>query len=442
MNGTPLSNHYTLPGVMHYLQTEFTKNERDRINWELERCEMKCKIAKLEGENRDLRYQLLKLQNNDASNSVKEEPEFSESSLIRAKASVQENVKEIVYLLKNPNITEQLDSWSNKQHHIHNLEKLNLNGDDSPLPINSAYNGENCSSKLLKFYQNHMLSVENNKDIKFKSMINNEGTKYFENSKNILNIFWLDSERFITIEQQDLKLWNINKLMPIYIWNLFSSFYIPSVKIEIVDFKNKWLLFKFANKIFIWKLQITSTKISKLEELEIKLQQNSCMNCCFGITENSIIVFYGNPFYLQIYSFQGSSLQRVDLSKMIPLNLPIFDLELRSRMLINKQASQLLIQISNYLLIYSFDQKSIKLIYLSNNIENLLLIDSKNWLLLMYADSIVEVRSLNELDKILKTLKRDKSIGNYNNGIEFHTADDLLNNNEDVAYLQKLLEFL
>lgn len=58
LNSPPASATYTLPGVMHYLQTEFTRNERDRIGWELERSEMKTRIAQLEGENRTLRYQL------------------------------------------------------------------------------------------------------------------------------------------------------------------------------------------------------------------------------------------------------------------------------------------------------------------------------------------------------------------------------------------------
>lgn len=39
---------------MRYLQTEWQRNERDRIQWELERAEMKTRIAKLEGEKRGL----------------------------------------------------------------------------------------------------------------------------------------------------------------------------------------------------------------------------------------------------------------------------------------------------------------------------------------------------------------------------------------------------
>ena len=37
---------------MRFLQTEWHKHERDRNNWEIERAEMKARIAKLEGEDR------------------------------------------------------------------------------------------------------------------------------------------------------------------------------------------------------------------------------------------------------------------------------------------------------------------------------------------------------------------------------------------------------
>ncbi|CCG80552.1 WD domain protein [Taphrina deformans PYCC 5710] len=45
---TPL----TLPNVIHFLQNESSRYERDRNFWELERAEMKARIAKLEGERK------------------------------------------------------------------------------------------------------------------------------------------------------------------------------------------------------------------------------------------------------------------------------------------------------------------------------------------------------------------------------------------------------
>lgn len=114
---------------MHYLQTEFTKNERDRINWELERCEMKARIAQLEGENRDLRYELIKLRQSNLQMEPKNHDDinFSEPQLLNSKLSVQENVKEIIYLLKSPQVTEKLDSWNNRSSSLHFLETMNLN---------------------------------------------------------------------------------------------------------------------------------------------------------------------------------------------------------------------------------------------------------------------------------------------------------------------------
>ncbi|CAI4921337.1 BTE_HP_G0221930.mRNA.1.CDS.1 [Saccharomyces cerevisiae] len=65
INQAHVHPHYTLPGVMHYLQNGFTKNERDRITWELE-------AVSPEGE--------------------KEEKHVPDS-LLQSKLAVQENVK-------------------------------------------------------------------------------------------------------------------------------------------------------------------------------------------------------------------------------------------------------------------------------------------------------------------------------------------------------------
>ncbi|CAI4677490.1 AKR_collapsed_G0041360.mRNA.1.CDS.1 [Saccharomyces cerevisiae] len=110
INQAHVHPHYTLPGVMHYLQTEFTKNERDRITWELERSEMKARIAELEGENRDLKHQLNQIQSKAVSPEGEKEEKHVPDSLLQSKLAVQENVKEIIYLLKGPNTVNQLES--------------------------------------------------------------------------------------------------------------------------------------------------------------------------------------------------------------------------------------------------------------------------------------------------------------------------------------------
>lgn len=132
-NQSRLHPHYTLPGVMHYLQTEFTKNERDRITWELERAEMKARIAQLEGENKDLHYRLAKL-DVQKSGSI-EEPDKRNvsgddlSDLLKSKMAVQESVKEIIYLFKSPEVASRFGSLNEERDSLHELQKLNLNQD-------------------------------------------------------------------------------------------------------------------------------------------------------------------------------------------------------------------------------------------------------------------------------------------------------------------------
>lgn len=48
----PAATEYTLQGVMRFLQTEWHRHERDRNAWEIDRQEMKSRIANLEGQAR------------------------------------------------------------------------------------------------------------------------------------------------------------------------------------------------------------------------------------------------------------------------------------------------------------------------------------------------------------------------------------------------------
>lgn len=131
-NQSHMQPHYTLPGVMHYLQSEFTKNERDRIAWELERSEMKARIAQLEGENKDLHHEIMMLEAGHRPGSVKiVDTEKAASGdltgLLKSKLAVQESVKEIIYLFKSPNVATQMHTLNGKGDAIHELQKLNLN---------------------------------------------------------------------------------------------------------------------------------------------------------------------------------------------------------------------------------------------------------------------------------------------------------------------------
>lgn len=132
MNNQPrLQPHYSLPGVMHYLQTEFTKNERDRITWELERAEMKARIAQLEGENKDLHYKLMKYDMQIAGSNERSEAKNVGGDylpdLLKSKMAVQESVKEIIYLFKSPEVATQFGSLNEERDPLHEMQKLNLN---------------------------------------------------------------------------------------------------------------------------------------------------------------------------------------------------------------------------------------------------------------------------------------------------------------------------
>jgi striatin 1/3/4 len=48
----PPATEYTLQGVMRFLQTEWHRHERDRNAWEIEKQEMRGRIANLEGQVR------------------------------------------------------------------------------------------------------------------------------------------------------------------------------------------------------------------------------------------------------------------------------------------------------------------------------------------------------------------------------------------------------
>ncbi|KAK9452161.1 Striatin family-domain-containing protein [Limtongia smithiae] len=54
----PPGQDYTLQGVMRYLQTQWQRTEKSRIQWEIERAEMKARIARLEGEKRGTEHLL------------------------------------------------------------------------------------------------------------------------------------------------------------------------------------------------------------------------------------------------------------------------------------------------------------------------------------------------------------------------------------------------
>lgn len=103
---------YSLPGIMHYLQKETTKNERDRVQWELEKGELKSNITKLEGENKSLHEEVSRLKAelghvNNSKNTKVNKAEVSKikfkevdvNPLAHAREKLQSQIKEIGVLL-------------------------------------------------------------------------------------------------------------------------------------------------------------------------------------------------------------------------------------------------------------------------------------------------------------------------------------------------------
>ena len=140
--GLSSSANYTLPGIMQYLQSQFTQVERNRLQGELERSSLKLKIIELENERNFLLRKTTKLQltvdqlteeieqlrgspTEDGTNSskankvastekVKSDSEVEQilggihsldvSKLIHARKFLKSATNEILYLLKTPTV--------------------------------------------------------------------------------------------------------------------------------------------------------------------------------------------------------------------------------------------------------------------------------------------------------------------------------------------------
>lgn len=311
INQTHVHPHYTLPGVMHYLQTEFTKNERDRITWELERSEMKARIAKLEGENRDLKYQLNHVQSKTAFVKDEGEEKSVSDSLLKSKLAVQENVKEIIYLLKSPNVVNQLDALHSKDagSHLHDLERLNINGSkegsfdtngmdllnsalsevkpkqnistgtsstkvDSLFAVAKKHEDKCAVSKIhsdlpkidiISSYGDHMALYDaDTKSLEIHKVDASLGSKsvkkmVVEQGGDIVKFFWVSPSKFLVIDKSfHLKLFSISNASLISDLNLLQGLDEPLSFDDIIniDFKNKFLLIAANNKphVNIWEL--------------------------------------------------------------------------------------------------------------------------------------------------------------------------------------------
>ena len=329
INQAHVHPHYTLPGVMHYLQTEFTKNERDRITWELERSEMKARIAELEGENRDLKHQLNQIQSKAVSPEGEKEEKHVPDSLLQSKLAVQENVKEIIYLLKGPNTVNQLESLNSREagSELHDLEKLNVNTpkeegsaktngmdilnnalldtkpnpkqgpSESPSPTkvkslfstaNKRENNETISKihselskvDIISSYGDCMsLYDADTKSLEIHQVDANLNSKLLKKislgqDSDIMKFFWVSTSKLLVIEKSfHLKLFSISSASLISDVDLLQDSEQPFSSSDIIniDFKNKWLLIASKNKsqIRIWELD----NIEAPEDVPINIKE-------------------------------------------------------------------------------------------------------------------------------------------------------------------------
>lgn len=127
---------YSLTGVMRYLQTEWQRNKRDRIQWELERAEMKARIAKLEGEKRGLQLlvesHLKKIKSMEEK--YGEECSSKESVLEQSKKEFEEYTNNNIDNTEQVDLTPLLESRQYLEKCIQEVEYLlqnNSNDNDS-----------------------------------------------------------------------------------------------------------------------------------------------------------------------------------------------------------------------------------------------------------------------------------------------------------------------
>lgn len=495
----PMHSTYTLPGIMHYLQTEFTKNERDRISWELERSEMKARIVQLEGENKDLRYRLMKLDPNSEPEILRALHKDDVSPLIKSKAAVQENVKEIIYLFKSPHLGSQMETLNEKKDPVHELEKMGFNqkkDNQSPAPANNdsaeleevdlrqaealrdvpecedldsadldgrsdagtvvlgseaeqeeveessdpskrhrssslfttekvqplnAKKGQAQEERVsllqggtdrsaivrLKAHGKKVLAYSNSGELcqrlitKSLDWENGEYHKYEGLSSELLDIFWLDDERFLILDNEGIKLRDVTvEDRPIATIRLFDE-KLEFSQVDAWDFKNSWLLLALKGKIYLKEISISTdaTKISIGKSYYFNSNKN-VLDAKLGMTEKSLIVLNKDPDELNIYSFQGKQLQKIDIKKYLSNDI---GLDLDAKLYLNKKSSKLLILIRELLLIYSFDQKKVTVKqFLRSQPTSTIFNSCKDYLALAYDDGYIELRNIKDFNSVIK----------------------------------------
>ncbi|GMM58167.1 Far8 protein [Maudiozyma humilis] len=441
---------YSLPGVMHYLQTEFSKNERDRITWELERAEMKSYIASLEGENKELRRKLAQLGSAEtaadagSTSAQVASGKVDSESLMKAKASVEDSVKDIIHLLNSPSVLSQFDSLNGRKAPVHEMERLALNKEtgenngnginarsvvtESLFADNSAVTAKKGASnntgsvghisqistsenQFISVFKNNILVTLDEKLKIFKideELQCNETGVVFDSLDiaNIRGLFWLGSEFILALDDSGVKVWSLIQQRVINELNIFDEKFgiTPALSFDDiikVDFKNKWLLLQSGDNVHI--LEFSDMKEPHMMTLanSYTVSSSRVMDVLLGITEMSLIVLTASPLSLVIYDFEGEVLQRVALDKEVSEKL--VGKQADAHLHLNKESSKLIVQLGKHMVIYSFDQKRVVLQHTLNSVpQSMYFKYATDTVGLAYDDGTVELRELPEFSHVIK----------------------------------------
>lgn len=123
---------YTITGIISYLQSEWQRMEREKIQWDIEKAEMRSRIAKLEEGNRRVLYQKVPQNNHSRSD---QEADSVDMHLAEARLKLANTVGEIKSL----------------------LDQSGMMPDESPLPVERSK--EHLIATLANFGSNTIVSV-------------------------------------------------------------------------------------------------------------------------------------------------------------------------------------------------------------------------------------------------------------------------------------------
>jgi len=400
---------------------------------------------KLEGENKDLRHKIAELQiqsnekldlDNGISGDSSQKPIDSES-LMKAKATVEDNVKDIIHLLNSPSVLSQFDSLNGRKVPIHEMENLSINKDinskymvpdslfnnqtkspiESPITTSSySVSGQfekkvNVSNnkQFLTVFKNNILVTLDDKlkifHIDEEAQCNDTGlTIDLLNMDLVKGIFWLSSEFIMILDNNGIKVWASIQQRIINEINIFqesekSKNEIQYDKIKSIDFKNKWLLMSIDNHIQILELEDMKDPHMMSIKTSYIIHSNNILDVLLGITEMSFMVLASNPLALIIYNFEGEALQSIQLDKEIADKITTKS----GRLYLNKESSKLIIQLDKHLIFYSFDQKRITLQFtLNSQPKSMYFKYATDTVGIAYDDGTIELRELPNFANVIK----------------------------------------